>query len=142
MTPQRRVGDGQRGAVATELVLVTPLLVVLLLFVAFGGRVVMADGDVDSAARDAARAASIARSAGSAHTAAHTAASAALGGGMAPCRQLAVDVDTGGFRAGGSVSVTVACHVELADLALLGVPGTRTLTGRATAPVDVYRGTQ
>lgn len=142
MTSGQRQGDGERGSIATEVVLVTPLLIVLLLFVAFGGRLVMADGDVDSAARDAARAASLARSPSAAYAAAQVAASAAVGDGTAPCRHLAVDVDTGGFSAGGSVTVAVTCDVELADLGLLGVPATRALTGSATAPIDTYRGTQ
>ncbi len=38
------------------------------------------------------------------------------------------------------MTVTVTCEVPLADLALLGVPGSRTVTGTASSPVDVYRG--
>lgn len=131
---------GQRGMAATEILLITPLLVVLLLFVAFGGRLVQARGDVDSAARDAARAATLARSAPDAAAAAHAAAAAALVDGVAPCEPLTVDVDTGGFVPGGRVTVTVSCQLQLADLALLGVPGTRTMTRRAISPIDSFRG--
>lgn len=137
----RRRGSTEDGSVATELVLVTPLLVILLLFVALGGRLVVARGDVDAAARDAARASSLARSAAAASNAAHTAAGAALGGDRGPCRDLSVTVDTSGYAAGGTVSVTVSCPVPLADLAILGIPGRQTLTGHATAVVDRYRGT-
>jgi Flp pilus assembly protein TadG len=131
---------GESGMAVTELLLVTPLLVVLLLFVAFGGRLLQARGDVDSAARDAARAATLTRSPAEAQAAAHRAATTALGGGTAPCAPLTVDVDTDGFRPGGQVTVTVVCHLHLADLALLGIPGTSTLIGRATSVIDTYRG--
>jgi hypothetical protein len=108
--------------------------------VAFGGRLVQARGDVDSAARDAARAATLARSADDAHAAARHAAAAALGDGTALCASLAVDVDTSAFRPGGHVTVSVMCRLQLADLALLGIPGVRTLTGRSTSTVDRHRG--
>lgn len=133
---------GERGSAATELVLAAPLLIVLLLFVAFGGRLVMARGEIDAAARDAARAASIARDRVDAEAAARTAATAATAGRTVPCNRLAVAVDTGSFRAGGTVSVALTCNLKLSDLALFGIPGSRTLTARSTAPVDVYRGTR
>ena len=50
----------ERGAVATELVLLTPLLIVMLLFVVALGRLAGARINVDGAAAQAARAASIA----------------------------------------------------------------------------------
>jgi len=37
------------------------------------------------------------------------------------------------------VTVTVTCRVPLADLALLRVPGAKTLTASYPAPIDVYR---
>ena len=36
-------------------------------------------------------------------------------------------------------TATVACVVNLADLSLPGVPGTRTVTATATSPIDTYR---
>jgi hypothetical protein len=36
--------------------------------------------------------------------------------------------------------VEVACTAALSDLGLLGVPGSQTLHGRYTAPVDRFRG--
>lgn len=132
--------DSERGSAAVELVLVTPLLIVMLLFVAFGGRMVMARGDIDAAARDAARAASLARSPAAADQAARDAADASLAARQAPCADLDVRTDTSGFRPGGTVAVTVTCHLSLGDLALLAVPASRALTGHAVAPVDAYRG--
>jgi hypothetical protein len=38
------------------------------------------------------------------------------------------------------VTVRVACRVRLADLVLLGVPGSRVVQSQATAVVDVWRG--
>ena len=38
-----------------------------------------------------------------------------------------------------TVSATVTCVVELSDLALPGVPGTRTVTVTVTSPLDTYR---
>jgi Flp pilus assembly protein TadG len=131
---------GQQGSAALELTLITPVLVVLLLFVAAGGRAVAARGDVDAAARDAARAASITRDAATAQAHARAAAAAAVGEGAAPCARLAIDVDTGDWRPGGAITVSVTCDLRLADLALLRVPGVRTVTATASAPLDVYRG--
>ena len=51
-----------------------------------------------------------------------------------------VRVDTGGLRPGGAVTVTVSCRVRLADLVLLGVPGSRVVESTATSPVDQWRG--
>jgi Flp pilus assembly protein TadG len=132
--------DGERGSAATKLVLIAPILVALLLFVAVCGRLVMARGDVEAAARDAARAASTARDPATADASAQAAAAAAVGSGNASCERLAVDVDAGDWRPGGTVAVSVTCPLRLGDLALIHVPGVREVTGRATAPVDLYRG--
>jgi hypothetical protein len=51
-----------------------------------------------------------------------------------------VATDTSGFQPGGAVTVEVACTAALSDLGLLGVPGSQTLHGRYTAPVDRFRG--
>ncbi len=45
---------GEHGSASTELVLLAPLLLVLLSFVAVAGRMVDARGDVVAAARDGA----------------------------------------------------------------------------------------
>lgn len=131
----------ERGSATLELVLVTPVLLVMLLFVVFLGRLGEARNDVDRAARDAARAASIARSAEEADTAGRDAARSTLESGGVSCRQLDVVVDTAQFSAGGDVSATVTCTVDLADVAALTVPGAKTLSSSFTEPVDAYRGT-
>ena len=118
--------------------LVTPLFVVLLLFVVLCARTASAKIDVNAAASSAARAASLARSPAAARTDAAAAASAALAGPAVTCTGLAVSVDTSALRRGGSVTVEVSCTVSLSDLGLLGVPGSRVVSGTARVPVDVF----
>src|SRR3954447_13954548 len=130
----------ERGSATLELVLLTPVLLLMLIFVVFLGRLGQARNDVDRAARDAARAASIARSPIDADVAGREAARSTLESGGVSCRELDVAVDTARFSAGGDVSATVTCTIELADVAELKVPGTRTLTASFTEPLDVYRG--
>jgi Flp pilus assembly protein TadG len=119
-------------------VLVTPVFVILALFVVLCARSASARIDVDAAAAVAARAASVARSPAAASTAATEAAAQALTGRSITCARLNVPVDTSDFRRGGSVTVTVECAVTLSDLGLLGVPATRTVTASATVPIDVF----
>ncbi len=135
-----RARRGDRGAATTELVLLTPVLIVMLLFVVALGRIASARQDVDAAARDAARAAANARSPGGARTDGRAAAAASLSELGITCTNLTVAVDTGSFRAGGTVTATVDCTVALADLTSLSVPASRTMTASFTAPVDRYRG--
>jgi Flp pilus assembly protein TadG len=129
----------ESGSATIELVLLTPLLVVILMFVVVLGRIGSARADVDAAARDAARAASLARNTASALGAGQSAARAALHEGGVTCRQLAVTVSTDEFRSDGAVSAQVSCTVEVADLGALGIGLARTITATHTAPVDRYR---
>ena len=140
---------GERGSATVELVLVAPLLVAFLLFMVFAGRVVVAMGDLEAAARDAARAASLSRSPQGARQAARQAAAADLTQTRRiTCRSLDVQVDTTAFQPrqtatgpiAGTVTVILGCHVRVADLSLLRLPGTRLIQRRATAPVDAFRG--
>jgi Flp pilus assembly protein TadG len=135
-----RAGHGERGTAVAELAVVAPLLVIVLLAVVFAGRLVQAEGRVEGAARDAARAASVRRTPAAAIAAATTAAGATLGGGGLTCGRLAVTVDTGRFVPGGGVTATVTCTVSLADLGLLGVPGSLARSATAAAPIELYRG--
>lgn len=129
-----------RGSASLELVLVTPVVLLLLLLVVCAGRLAEARADVDRAARDAARAASIARDPSSAEDAGTSAASATLESGDISCQSLDVSVDVSRFTTGGTVVTTVSCTVDLADLAELRVPGTRTLTATFVEPIDTFRG--
>ena len=126
----------ESGAVATELVLLTPLLIVLLLFVVALGRLAGARINVDGAAAQAARAASIATTPGGAAAAAQQTAEAALGSDHVTCATLQVATDTARFAPGGSVTVTVTCAVALSDLSGLRLPVTEQVSSTAASVVD------
>ncbi|APU15275.1 TadE-like protein [Actinoalloteichus fjordicus] len=122
-----------------EVTLLTPVLIMLLVFVAVViHRGVTARLRLDDAAHQAARAASIERSAAGARTAARTAVTETLGSGDVVCQSPNVDLDTTGLTAGGAVTATVTCTLDLGDALLLGVP-TRTLSASATEVVDTWR---
>jgi hypothetical protein len=134
-----RAGD-ETGGAAVELVLATPFIVMLMLFVLFGGRLTVATADVNAAARASARAASLARSPAAAATAAEDTARRELEAEGVPCDSVQIETDTGSFAPGGSVSVVLRCELPLRDLGLLGLPSSRTVEARQVAVVDRYRG--
>ena len=131
--------ERERGSVSVELVLVTPVVVGLMLFVVGLGRLAGAKGEVDAAARDAARAAANERSAPAARQAGIDAASATLRDRGVECRNLTIVVNDAQFRADGFVTATVTCGVDLHDLTAIGFPGSKSLSSEFTAPVDRYR---
>ena len=131
----------ERGLATIELVLMTPVLFLVLSFLVVAGRLTTVRGDVAAAARDAARAASRAATFEQATQEATATAEASLGGRDVTCRDLTVELeDPTAFRAGGTVAVTVACGVSLADVAIPGLPGARTIEHRSVEVIDVYRG--
>ena len=136
---ERRWRRDERGAVSTELVLLTPLLIVLLLFVVALGRLASARLDVGAAAAQAARAASIATTPAAATATAAQTATDALGADHVTCAGLAVNTDTARFAPGGSVAVTVTCSVALSDLVGLRLPAAESVSSTATSVVDTYR---
>ena len=139
MRPRSRITE--RGSATTELVLITPVLIIMLLFVVALGRIASSRAEVDAAARDVAREAANARSVAEAVASSDAAARGDLGEGGVTCRSLAVALDTNNFRAGGTVTATVSCTVALQDLVGLGLSASRTITARFTAPIDLYRAT-
>lgn len=136
------MASGERGSATVELVLVIPLLVLLVGFIAFVGRLAGAKADVQAAAGDAARAASLRLDVGSAAAAATSAAQASLADLDLSCRELEVDLDRAGFARGGAATVEVTCVVAFDDVALGALPGSRTVTARVTEPVDALRSDQ
>lgn len=132
----------ERGSMALEMAIVAPALVALLLMMIGLGRVTLARGAIDAAARDAARQASIARDPATARSAALTSARAALAREGLACSP-SVEVDTTGFSVpvGKSAAVVarVSCEVDLADVAIPGFPGAKRLTSSFTSPIDPYR---
>lgn len=125
---------------SVELVLVTPVLLVLLLLMVAAGRLAQARADVDAAARDAARAASFARDVQGAEQVGREAARTRLREGGVTCRRLDLRVDTAAFAADGSVTATVSCTVDLGDLTGLRLPASRTVESSFSEPVDAFRG--
>ncbi len=131
----------ERGSVTLELAILAPALLLLLGALVFAGRVQTSSASVEQAARAAARDASLARTADAARSTALATASRELAG--SDCLSTDIVVDTAGFAAplgtDAAITVTVTCTVSLADLAIPGLPGSHTLTGQATSPIDRYR---
>lgn len=128
----------ERGSVATEVTLVAPVLVMLLVLVGvLIHRGVDARLRIEDAAHQAARAASIQRAPTAATTAATETAQTALSSAGVTCVSLTVDT-TGGMQPGSTVRVTVTCTVDLGDALILPTPQP-TLSATATEPVDTWR---
>lgn len=136
----RRSFTDERGSIAVEVAIIAPAFIFLMLLVVFAGKVAEANGNVERAASEAARAASMRQHPSDATVDAQTAAEQNLDQAGVPCIVLDTAVDTSDFRAGGTVTVTVTCQASMADVTLLGVPGTRNFTARVVEVIDTYRG--
>ena len=145
MTRHGQLGRARRdrGSAAIEAVIGVPAFLLFVGLVIFAGRVAVAHQAVESAAAAAARSASIARTQQAAATDARTAASGSLTDQDIHCLTAQVDIDASAFGAPvgtpAKVTATVTCVVDLADLAVPGVPGTRTVTATMSSPIDTYR---
>ena len=128
-----------RGSLTVELVVLTPVLLVVAMVTLAFGRISEGRQQVVEAARAGAEAAAILPSAGTAQWVGAMNAVINLLGRSHTCAQVMVSVDTGQFSAGGSVTVHVLCEVLLSDLAFPGLPGATTVGASATAPLDRYR---
>ncbi|MGO8871603.1 MAG: TadE family protein [Acidimicrobiales bacterium] len=135
----KRPERNQLGSLTVELVVMTPVLLVLALGMLGVGRVSEARQQVVEAARAGAESAAVLPTAGIAGWGA--AVDAAIGASVPylTCGHQQVRTDLSHFYPGGSVTVTVICHVPLADIALPGMPGSTTVQASATAPIDPYR---
>lgn len=132
MTPR----DREEGSAAVELVIATPVLILVVLFIVGLGRVTEAQMLAETAAGSAARAASLARSADEAVAAAHATVAA---NSSVSCPNPKVTVDTSGFRPGGTVAVRVECRPRLADITGVGFPGTMKISERMVSGIDTWR---
>lgn len=140
--PLQRALAGDRGSISTETAVLAPALFLLLgLMIAFG-RIVDAEGAVDSAARAAARAASLERDAGNAQTLGQEAAARSLEGEGVTCQTNTVTVDMAGFAAQvgehATVTAAISCTANLSDIGIPGLPGAKTCrsTQRAVSNVS------
>ena len=132
-----------RGSESVELAILLPIGLLLVSMLVVGARIALAGDRISGVAGIAARDASLARSAVAAQQMATDTATAALTSQGLHCIDVQVRVDTSGFSAppGTSASVTVAvsCTVDLSDVGVAGLPGSRTLTDSATSPLDPAR---
>ena len=129
----------ERGSVSVEVAVIAPAFVFLLLLVVFAGKVSEADGNVERAAAEGARAASLRQNPGDAIDDAEAVVAENLVAAGVPCTHLDTVVDTSAFEPGGTVTVTVRCEASMADVTLLGVPGTRSFSATSTEVIDTYR---
>jgi hypothetical protein len=132
-----------RGTTSIELAILAPAVIGFFAAVVIAGRITLALQAADSAAYDAARTASLARTAAIALPAANNAARASFTSQGITCTSLSVAVNTAGFLVPpgqpATVTVTVTCVAQLADVALPGMPGSTTLTTSFVSPLDRYR---
>jgi Flp pilus assembly protein TadG len=124
---------------AVELVVLTPVLFLLAVMVLAFGRVSEARQQVVEAARAGAEAAAVLPDATSAQSGAAHLAVLDLFERTHTCTGGNVSVNVSDFKPGGSVTVEVACDVDLSDLSVPGMPGATTIRASATAPIDPYR---
>jgi hypothetical protein len=132
-----------RGSESVELAILLPVGILILAMLVIGARIALAGDRISGVAGIAAREASLARSAAAAQQMATASATDALADQNLHCADIQVRVDTSGFNsasgAAASVTVVVACTVDLSDIGVAGLPGSRTLRDTATSPLDPAR---
>jgi Flp pilus assembly protein TadG len=129
----------EQGSTALELTLLAPVLLAVLMLVVGLGRMAHARQQVESIAADAARAASLARDPDASRAEATTAAENSRDSVDLSCAPLDVHVSTANYRPGGTIRVVVTCTADLSDVAMSGLPGHRTFTATAVAPLENFR---
>ena len=133
----------ERGSAALEAAIGVPAFALFVGLVIFGGRTATTHQALQSAAADAARSASLARNADVARADARTAATSSITDQKIGCSAIDVVVDTSDFDkqpgVPGSVNVTVSCRLDLSDLAVPGVPGSRVMRATMSSPIDTWR---
>lgn len=128
----------ERGSVAVEIVLLTPLMVVFLLFIAHVGRSGEGISELRHAADQGARAASLAAQARMS-TVAREAVLRDLATSGSSCERPSVAVVVQRSSASESVRVDVHCWVSNIGLSLVGARPVL-LTASSTEVIDRYRG--
>jgi Flp pilus assembly protein TadG len=131
-------GRGDRGSAVVELI---PLAVAMFAFVAliiFVGRLNIAHAHVEGAARSAARTMSIDRDPGAEATRARAEELARdlVDAGSSMCQTFSFPPPT---VTDTEVTVEISCTVDVSSAAMLSVPGSMTVSGAATEPIDQYR---
>lgn len=129
-----------RGSVAVELVILTPVLVLLTVFIVYLGRAGGSIQQVRHAADAGARAASIVARPTMEQVAAATATNDLRDNGV-NCSSTSVGVTVNGAADAMSVTVTVRCTINQQGTTLLGSTA-RTVSASSTEVVDEHRGGQ
>lgn len=133
----------ERGSAAIEAVIGVPAFLLFVGLIIFGGRTATTHQSVETAAADAARSASLERTSTSAKTQAISAATTSLSNQGIHCLDIDVTVDASQFSrsvgVAATVSVTVQCRLDLSDLSIPGVPGSRLIRATSTSPIDTWR---
>ena len=129
----------ERGSATAELVLLTPLLILFVLFIVGLGRLAHARALVGDATAQAARAATLhyQNPAQATQIAQQTAAEALRSAGLA-CAAQTTRVETANDHSGGTITVALTCRVDLSTVTMAGFPGSDTLTASFTSSVDKY----
>ena len=130
--------DGESGQALVEAALAIPVLLVLAFGVVAAGRVVEAKIAVQAAARESSRALAVAPSEDQGVTDALSAGeNVAVGYGLDGDR-LTIEVDSGGFNRGGTVTSEVRYSVSLSDLPLLSFMDVDVGASHSER-IDIYR---
>lgn len=133
-------GASERGSSVIGLVVLTPVMALLFVFVVAAGRLGVIESKLTTTAHSAARAAAQYRSAASARAAATTITETSLGQLEKSCQGgPQVHVLEMDLRPGGRVQVQVSCVVQLSDLTMLGIPGSRMVSANSASLVDRHR---
>ena len=143
MKPKRTSNRDERGSASIEAAIGLPAFVLFVGLIIFGGRTAMSQQAVESAAADAARSASIARTSSEAAKDAKEAARVSLANQQVHCLDINVSIDTADFSKPvgepGSVEVIVECRLDLSDLSVPGVPGSRVIKATISSPLYTWR---
>lgn len=143
MITARRARDQRGMAVAVELVVLVPALLIMLGLIVAGGRIWFNRSAVVEAAYSGARAASLERNAADAERVGRQATIDQLGMRGVRCRDREIRLDVSGFDApiGRQAAVTneVRCRVSFSDVVLPGLAGSMRLNGWSSAAIDSYR---
>ena len=131
---------GDRGSAVVEMLPMTLVMFAFVALVVFVGRLNVAYAHVEGAARSAARMVSLDRDPGSAAATAAAEAHAAglVDAGTSMCTSMGLSVSV---VTDATVTVELTCEVDLSSAALIGVPGSATVTATAVEPIDRHRET-
>jgi hypothetical protein len=131
----------ERGSASIEAAIGIPAFALFVGLIIFGGRTATTHQALESAY--APRSASLERAGPAAQHAAEQAARASISSQQVHCLSIHVAVDAGGFQTAAgqdaTVAVTLTCRLDLSDLAVPGVPGSRTLRATMSSPIDIWR---